>query len=530
MMTQNTEFEGFRIDDVLSRSSTTCVYRAWQHSLRRPVLIKELRPELFREDDIRRRFDREAQVCAHIKHENIIDIYHFEMSDEQVYLVMEYVEGQSLEDYLQKNPVPSLEFFYALMLQILTGLGYAHSRDVIHRDIKPGNVLIGTDGWVKITDFGLSQFEGAPQVTRAGAIVGTPAFLSPEAISGGSISLRSDIFSLGVTFYQALTGRKIFGAEHFSDSLNKVLSYNPPKLSQVRDDVPPELDRVIQKMLEKQPDKRWGSCQAIIDQLKTHEIVKKIGDPANRVKVYMQGEDASESKATISAEKPHKRRKPKSRAWLWGGIGAVLAMIMLTVFISFQGREEREPAATERQTPVTVPVDSLQASTPQDNTLLAGEEAADTTHQTIVLEPVTSRPENRSSQQPDDDQLTHGGGEPEEVPPRTQIRDSETQDTKTEEDPLIAEIVLPPRPAWLRLQCDPWADVYLDGNFIGKTPLEIVEVLSGDHRLVFRHPKFPPIVRDLYVEPGRTNTIEVNFWETVARLYFYITPWAEVHI
>jgi len=525
-MTQNSEFVGFRIDEVLSRSSTTSVYRAYQHSLRRPVLIKELRPELFREEDIRRRFDREAQVCAHIKHENIVDIYHFELSEDQVYLVMEYVEGQSLEDYLKKNPVPNLEFIYALMLQILTGLNYAHSRGVIHRDIKPGNVLIGVDGWVKITDFGLAQFEGAPQVTRAGAIVGTPAFLSPEAISGGKITNRSDIFSLGVTFYQAMTGRNIFGAEHFSDSLNKVLSYNPPKLSQVRDDVPPELDRVIQKMLEKQPEKRWESCQAITDQLKTHEIAKKIGDPASRVKIYMQGEDATESKATIAAEKPHKFRKKKSSAPMWFGLVIVLGIISVIVFMQVKKQPTNEPAVAGLEPGLKQPADSLRASNQQDSLIINQEEIADTIQQEPAINHRESaHPEQEIVKKPKENQTS-----PEVKPGGTQVGGNESEVSKPEEQEPIAEAVLPPKPAWLKFQCDPWADVYLDDNFLGKTPLEVVEVMSGDHRLVFRHPEFQPIVRDLNIEPGKTTTIEVNFWETVARIYFYITPWADVDI
>jgi serine/threonine protein kinase len=348
-MSPEAEFKGYRIDDVLSRSSTTNVYRAFQHSLQRLVLIKELRPELFQEEDLRLRFEREAQGCARIRHENIVVIYEYSAESDRIYLVMEYVDGHSLADFIRKNPRPPLNFIYAFIFQTLRGLGFAHAQGVVHRDLKPENILISRDGWVKISDFGLAQFEGTPQVTRAGAIVGTPAYLSPEAISGGAVTAQSDIFSLGVTFYQVLTGEKVFYAEHFSDSLNKVLSHHPKKPSQLRPDVSPDMDRLIMRMLEKQPSKRWGSCEEIMAEVEKLPAISNLDDLKRIVKTVLASpsSDVPDSAQTTSGPTRPKRRSKKPLLF-WAAL-LVVVIVALLYGATFFGKSERIPVSEQRE-------------------------------------------------------------------------------------------------------------------------------------------------------------------------------------
>jgi serine/threonine-protein kinase len=534
-MNLEVHFEGFRIEEVLSRSSTTTVYRAWQESLERPVLIKELRPELVEEKDLRERFEREAQACARLEHENIVSIYQISKEKAPVFLVMEFVEGCSLADFIRDHPNPPLETIYSVILQTLRGLSFAHLREVIHRDLKPGNILISNEGWVKITDFGLAKVEGAPQVTRSGAIVGTPAYLSPEAIKGGKVTTRSDIFSLGVTFYQLITGNKIFDAEHFSDSLNKVLSYHPPKPSQVRSDVPPELDRIILRMLQKQPEKRWASCDDIINALQEIEDVARIGSPKDVLKRFLSSPQDSDK--GVVGDDQLTRRLPLKKRTLTAAVIAIVVFALLIAGLTFFHPWSKPRTVTRK----AAAPDSLMLQTQSQDTSSAQKTATETLPDSIspsinegseqeesspgITENAGKSPPEKTTSQPAEKETT-------EIP---LIENKATEGLtsiekeKSAEQPL-ADLQLPAGPSFIRVRCNPWADVFIDGVQYGKTPLGRIELESGKHRLVFRHPQFPPVVRDIETSPDQETVVDVNFWETVGRLVVLAVPWAEVYV
>lgn len=529
-MSPEAEFTGFRIDEVLSRSSTTNVYRAFQHSLQRTVLIKELRPELFQEEDLRLRFEREAKACARIKHENIVVIHHYSAESDRIYLVMEYVDGSSLADFLSKNPNPPIDHIYAIILQTLRGLDFAHSQGVIHRDLKPENILISRDGWIKISDFGLAQFEGTPQVTRAGAIVGTPAYLSPEAISGGAVTNKSDLFSLGVTFYQVFTGKKIFYAEHFSDSLNKVLSYHPKKPSQFRSDIPPEIDRIILRMLEKQPAKRWGSCEEIISELEKLNAIAKLDDPKRIVrKIWEMPAGRTAEPEKISIKDTVAPIRLKRRILIWASL-IVLLVLFLLYGKSFLGGGERAgvPEFTEvgdtTSNSASEPIVETTSPDPSIDTVQTAPGESYSRDDSTVL--------NKSEEKP----IVEKSIITEEVQKQPAAAGLETESTAQEsvavvvDNEVLADLSLPKIPARLYIQCDPWADVYIDDILVGKTPFDYVQVEPGERRIIFRHPEFTPIFRDVEVESGGEINLAVNFWETVGRIVVLVNPWAEVYL
>ncbi len=528
------QFEGFQIEEVLTRSSTTTVYRAYQSSLKRKVLIKELRRELFEEEDIRTRFEREAQVCARIKHENIVDIY--EYSKDNGYLIMEFVEGCSLADFLRDNAHPQLKLIYAIVLQTLRGLAYAHLRLVIHRDLKPDNILISKDGCVKITDFGLAQFEGADQVTRAGAIVGTPAYLSPEAISGGEITAQSDIFSLGVTFYQLLTGEKIFSAEHFSDSLNKVISLVPIKPSEYRTDIPPELDRIILRMLEKQPVKRWANCDEIIADLEKIDEVAQIKPLKLFIAKYWEDPADTVHRADNKTQEPKSsvvfQRRTSKR---WVSIALFAAAIVIFGIIYWQQRQE----PLSEQEPITHNFDVIADQDTSDSIPAQQRTFPDT----IIGEERISSPATSAGE------IDKPGiviPKPEVSEERTIARiDTGSQTLVVSDNDLSSQLAdsqpdfrsetamdIPALriPAALHLLCDPWADVFIDDIHYGKTPFGKVELDEGPHHLVFRHPEFETIRRDIALKSGEELTLRVNFWETIGRILILVDTWAEVYI
>lgn len=530
-MVSDDYFEGFRVDEVLSRSSTTTVYRAFQQSLNRTVLIKELRPELSREEDIRRRFEREAQVCARVKHENIVDIYDYSVKSDRTFLVMEFVTGCSLADLIRDHPRPPLELICAVFLQTLRGLAFAHANRVIHRDLKPSNILLSRDGWVKITDFGLSSIEGAAgvEITQPGVVVGTPAYLAPEVIRGGSITPASDIFSLGATFYQFATGEKIFHADHFSDSLKKVLSYNPPRPSQVRSEFPPELDRIILRMLEKQPSKRWSSCEDIITELEKHDFVAQLGDSKRIIRSYLADlhpEDVEAEKLPGAGSRERQRRYSYSKV----GIAAALVVIIALALFSYSRRFWMSETVDSKSLAQrgTILVDSL----PPDSSSLGSISGSIGTLEEVVPDTLASA----SGQKPAISLTRQHPAAMEEAPttlrksePRLSDNSSMVAANKTpvsNSDDLLASA----QPALVKVRVDPWADVYVDDIFFGKTPFESLGLTPGQHRLAFRHPNFAPIFRDVQANPGESLDVNVNFWDTVGRIIVVIDTWAEVYV
>jgi serine/threonine-protein kinase len=515
-MIREGEFEGFQIEEVLSRSSTTSVYRALQLSLKRPVLIKELRPELVQDKEVLERFEREAQVCARLKHENIVDIYDRSVQNERIFLVMEYVQGCSLETLIANYPLVPLALALSVILQTLRGLAYAHSQSVMHRDIKPGNILISRDGWVKITDFGLAMLEGSPTITQPGAVVGTPAYLAPEAISGAAITPAGDIFSLGVTFYQLLTGQKVFYAEHFSDSLKKVLSYHPQPLAQWRDDVPPELDKLILRMLEKQPSKRWSSAGEVLSALENQNLLANLGDPKLIIQRYWANPSPTPADSTPT---PSTRYiKTRRRAWVMRlGAGAVLVLVLL-LYLSTR----RQPKPVSEQNQAVTPGGLIKSDSLAQNVFPIKPDTGLTFKTRLTTE---APPQTKKTFPVQQERMAEVKLPPLKIEPKPE-----------EAKPIIQQEQPPPdlladaKSARLKVQCDPWADVYLDDVLIDKTPFEAVEVKPGYHRLAFQHPAFPPVFREITAQPGQDIELNVNFWGTVGRIVVLVDTWAEVYV
>ena len=236
-------------------------YIARQLSLDRTVALKILPPELKRNTKFLQRFEQEAKSLARINHPNILHVYDFGTDREHgiYYMVMEYVEGDDLSEILQHEEKVDQIRSLQIIKQTAVGLGNAFNKGVIHRDIKPDNLMITPDGVCKVADFGLAKdVAAAVQVTNTGARVGTPAFMSPEQCDGDTIDHRSDIYSLGVTLYVALTGYLPFHADspfaimlkHKNDPVPSVLNRSPQ--------VDRRVDRLVQRMMAKKPSDRFN--------------------------------------------------------------------------------------------------------------------------------------------------------------------------------------------------------------------------------------------------------------------------------
>ncbi len=255
----------YEIESLIARGGMAEVYLARDLQLDRRVAVKILFPEYAREQSFVDRFRREAQSAANLNHPNIVAIYDWGQSEGTYFIVMEYVKGQSLRELLNENGPLDSDDIAEYSTDIAAGLAYAHQHGVVHRDIKPGNVLITDQGKVKVTDFGIARAGTSESLTQTGSVMGTATYFSPEQAQGYNVDGRSDIYSLGVVMYELATGVAPFVADtpiavafkHVSEKLVPPSVRNP--------EIAKDLEAIICKCLEKDPDKRYTNANDVHD-------------------------------------------------------------------------------------------------------------------------------------------------------------------------------------------------------------------------------------------------------------------------
>ena len=260
----------YDIEGEIGRGGMAIVYGARDVRLRRRVAVKVLPPELAYRADVKSRFLREAQMSAQLSHPNIVPIFSVDERDGIVFFVMGLVEGETLAQQLARAARPPVEQIRRTLREVADALGFAHAHGVVHRDVKPDNILIDRDsGRAMVTDFGIARAaEGDSRLTVTGVAVGTPAYMSPEqALGERDVDGRSDIYSLGVVAYQALAGELPFKATNTPAMMMKHLSETPPPLMSLRGDLPRALVYAVERAMAKKPEDRWVSAAAFRDAL-----------------------------------------------------------------------------------------------------------------------------------------------------------------------------------------------------------------------------------------------------------------------
>lgn len=292
----------YKILEMIGGGGMANVYLAHDMILDRDVAVKVLRLDFSNNEEFIRRFHREAQSATSLAHPNIVNIYDVGEEDSIYYIVMEYVNGQTLKQYIQQHsPVP-IEVVLDIMQQLTSAITHAHQNHIIHRDIKPQNILVDPNGNVKITDFGIAMALSATSITQTNSVLGSVHYLSPEQARGGVANNKSDIYSLGIVMFELLTGRLPFSGESAVSIALKHLQSETPSVRRWNQNVPQSVENIVLKSTAKDPFHRYISVEEMEDDIRTSLDPKRMNEPKFSVPI---DNDATKAIPVITDDHPY---------------------------------------------------------------------------------------------------------------------------------------------------------------------------------------------------------------------------------
>jgi len=490
-MTLPEKIGNYRIIEKMAETPLTVIYRAQHTVLNRKTLLKVLREQVVKDRELVERFKREARVAATLRHPHIVEVYEFGRENHLYFLALEFVEGETLEDSLRRKGALPLRQALSYMRDLLHALHYAHRNKIIHRDIKPSNLLINQAGTIKIADFGLAIIQGETRITQEQVIAGTPAYMSPEQVNSLPLDQRSDIFSLGAVFYEMISGQPIFAAPSFSESLSRILTFDPPPLHSQHPEIPPKLDRILAKMMAKQAEDRYPSCQVVLNDLAP--LMEQLNIPL------------------AAAEETEPRQSFGKRIYrLAGGILLSIGLLFLILhFLILPGTRPPDQMATP---PVTTLPDTV----------------ADQTVSTEIRTDVRT-PEQPAALPPEKASAGKTSSSPKVVKKQKDLAEKPPViENSSREEPVVS-VTKAMGKLWI--DCLPWAQIYLNDQLVGETPLpDTLRLPAGKYKLRLESPAFPSYRREVWVSKDSTQIIRINLPEMVGYLKIVVLPWAEVYL
>ncbi len=489
----------FDIESPLHVGQVATAYPARQRSLDRKVLLKVLHRHWIEDEELVERFIREGRAVARIDHPNVVRVYECGKEEEIPYLALEWIEGGTLADEIARGPMREEEV-RRIALAILKGLSAVHAQGLLHRDLKPDNILIGRDGRIVLADFSLAGFEALPGVTQHGAIVGSPAYMAPELAEGKPASARSDLFGVGVILLEALTGFNPYAADDPLVSLDRIRKIEPPRLTGKKR-FTPGLAELIDTLLERDPQARPVNPDAAIAILE--------GEPLTR-----------------------KETTGKRLTLAWAALGVALIVVFAMLFRSdrasrIEGRSGADENVASEQTGDTLDVqaESTVISTDVD-TLVPVIEPAIRYEPAPVETSVARKPARLTVIARPWAEVTVDGRDAGVTPLGTILLPAGEHDVVFRHDlyPEVrrrlilksglrdtVEVDFTAENARVSLSAVPWGCLWVDGDSIGLLPRKSPLWLApGEHLIEIKHPEFKTWRTPIEVEPGGRRSLRVD--------------------
>jgi tRNA A-37 threonylcarbamoyl transferase component Bud32 len=342
----------YEIISELGQGAMGLVYKARDPLIDRIVAIKtiNLNQALDEREEYEGRFYQEARAAGRLSHHNIVTIYDVGKSGDVAYIAMEFLQGRELRDVLNEKPMLPVGRVLDIVIQVAQGLAYAHEHGIVHRDVKPSNIMILQDGHVKITDFGIARMASAAVRTQTGMVLGSPKYMSPEQVMGKLTDQRSDIFSLGIMLYEMLAGRAPFVGENVNAIMYQTLNAVPPPPSSLNSAVPDMLNFIVAKALAKKLDDRYQSVKELADDLRTcRDTLPRDGDvPVAARPVAAPAEDAAAAGLALTEEEG---AMPVAALGLSGAFDSLAATLRLAALTN----DEKEVEELARTLKLAVP-------------------------------------------------------------------------------------------------------------------------------------------------------------------------------
>jgi serine/threonine protein kinase len=563
--------KSIQIIETIASGGTAVLYKAVQTSLDRAVAVKKLHPHLTSDPNFTRRFILEAKAAASLDHENIVHVIDFGVEDESYQIVMEYVEGESLKQVMERwQPIP-VDFALAVAHQVLLGLEHAHTKGIVHRDIKPGNILLTRYGKIKITDFGLAKLtQSQTQETAADSILGTPLYMSPEQAFGESVDCRSDLFSLGTMLYEMLTGKQPFADENYMGVIQNIINKSVPSPKRFKCDLPPSVESILSRALSKNRDARFQTATEFRLAIEEFLGAARLKELQEDLKSLLITNGATIALRTSSLTKSGTNRSSRKKIVAAGVFGAVAVAVSIALLIpgvrlkmqgwigqSAAGRyaggdamkstltgapysdlslpagenpspEATDPSSGMRDTTSTLAsgaegeVDSAQMeNSARGPSNTGGDPAIPIPHENPTEQPVTgvSSPPDRAAA--DTQSLS-----PEETPANTAV--GEEGAGGPAEKPQAKPIV---KKGWLSVAASPSAEIHIDGRYVGDTPPTMsIELTSGYHKLECKNPLHVPYVEEIKIINGELSQRNITLKKLRGRISLAATEGAEFYV
>jgi serine/threonine-protein kinase len=333
----------YELTELVGTGGMSSVYKAHDTLLERNVALKILHDHYADDDEFVERFRREARMAAQLSHPNIVTVIDRGEAGGRQFIVFEYIDGENLKERLVRAGRLPVEDALELALEIAHGLAYAHQYGLVHRDVKPQNVLLNGDGRAKVTDFGIARsLDVEHGVTQTGTVLGTSNYIAPEQASGQQVDAQTDVYSLGVVLYELLAGDVPFPGETFVSVAMKHVNEPPPNLLDVRGDVPPRVAAAVDRALEKDPSRRFPSMEAFAD-----ELAACLAD---------SGDDGSgDATMVVPPAAATTRKRRGRRSWTWplliAGLAVLAIAAVVAALVAFRD-QDKKPTPVPVSTPI----------------------------------------------------------------------------------------------------------------------------------------------------------------------------------